>query len=248
MTTEDFSAQFDVLVNSFALSSPNGIMLNPSDLQFDEYEKSVFLTKAQKALIIGLYNGRGVNGQSFEQTEENRRYLQSLIQTYKPTKVTEYTDNHTTVGETSQVYELPQDLYFITYEQVTFEDDVDDECLRGKTALVTPVTQDTFYKINRNPFRGPNERKVLRLDFGNGQVELVSRYNIKEYLIRYLAKPSPIILIELDEDEPLEIDGVKGKNNTPCTCKLGESLHHAILELAVKMAIQSKSTHTNKAQ
>ena len=85
------------------------------------------------------------------------------------------------------------------------------------------------------------------MDFGNGQVELVSRYNIKEYLIRYLAKPSPIILIELDEDKPLEIDGVKGKDNTPCTCKLDESLHHAILELAVKMAIQSKSTHTNKA-
>ncbi len=62
MTTEDFSAQFDVLINSFALSSPNGIMLNPSDLQFDEYEKSVFLTKAQKDIVTGLYTGRRITG------------------------------------------------------------------------------------------------------------------------------------------------------------------------------------------
>ena len=245
MTTEDFSAQFDVLINSFALSSPNGIMLNPSDLQFDEYEKSVFLTKAQKDIVTGLYTGRRINGLSFEETEENRRYLEKLIETVvKPVSeaVTTYETNHTTVGEKTYVFNLPEQLMFITYEHVTLADEAD-ECFGGKTVLVTPVTQDTFYKINRNPFRGPNERKVLRLDFGNGQVELVSRYDIKEYVIRYLANPSPIILEDLTET-PLEIDGQK----EAMTCQLSEALHPLILETAVRTAILSKSTHSNKAQ
>jgi hypothetical protein len=37
-------------------------------LNFDEYEKSVFLTKAQEELVIHYYTGKAT-GDSFEDTE-----------------------------------------------------------------------------------------------------------------------------------------------------------------------------------
>lgn len=60
MTTEEFSNGFDVLINSY---SGLGDSLN-----FDEYEKSVFLTKAQEEIVEGLYTGK-ILGDSFEDTE-----------------------------------------------------------------------------------------------------------------------------------------------------------------------------------
>ena len=49
MTNEEFSNEFDTLVNSNSASLP---LLTP--LGFDEYEKSVFLTKAQESSNISL--------------------------------------------------------------------------------------------------------------------------------------------------------------------------------------------------
>ena len=65
------------------------------------------------------------------------------------------------------------------------------------------------------------------------RVELVSDYTINKYLIRYIVKPAPIVLIDLED---VSIDGV----NTAQTCSLVESLHKPILELAVRLALQSK--------
>lgn len=59
MTTEEFSNEFDTLLNSYALS-PNkyGMESSPLTIELDEYEKSVFLTKAQEDIVISLYNGK----------------------------------------------------------------------------------------------------------------------------------------------------------------------------------------------
>ena len=71
---------------------------------------------------------------------------------------------------------------------------------------VVPTAQDDLYKTSRNPFRGPNKRRVLRLDVEGKVVELISKFDIDKYQIRYLAKPEPIILIDLPED--LSINGL----------------------------------------
>lgn len=44
MTNEEFSNEFDSLVNSNSIIKPFGVDSMP--LEFDEYEKSMFLTKA----------------------------------------------------------------------------------------------------------------------------------------------------------------------------------------------------------
>ena len=73
MTTQEFSNEFDVLYNNIMSNAAPGL---------DEYEKSVFLTNAQDEIVIDLYNGKNPLGESFESTEEIRRYLSELNKTY----------------------------------------------------------------------------------------------------------------------------------------------------------------------
>lgn len=227
MTTEEFSNEFDTLLNSYSLTEDFGKVSNSINL--DEYEKSVFLTKAQEDLIIDSYSGKNQFNDSFEKTEEIRRYLSGLIKTYS----TSYKENIEGLSKQSVFFKLPTDLWFITYEAVSLKDN-NLKCNKAEQVCVTPITQDEYHRIKNNPFRGANSRRVIRLDFSQDIVELVSKYNISTYLIRYLSKPQPIILTNLDDG--LTINNI----NTKTECQLSPVIHRAILERAVKLAIMSK--------
>jgi hypothetical protein len=231
MTTEEFSNEFDTLVQSYSVLKFG----EQNYLSFDEYEKSVFLTKAQEEIILSMYNGKNVFGEDFEKTEEIRRYLNELIETYETSvKVPGYIG----VSKDSVFFEIPNDVWFITYESVTLQDDKLG-CSNGEQVLVIPTTQDSFSKIEKNPFRGSSKKRVLRLDNKNNTVELVSKFNIDKYLLKYIIKPNPIILVNLDD---LSINGV----NTKTECKLNSVIHRAILEKAVQLAKQSRIMNTEK--
>ena len=94
--------------------------------------------------------------------------------------------------------------------------------------------------IRDNPFRGANDRRALRLDLSEGNVEIICKYLIAKYYIRYIKKVSPIIL----EDLPNELT-IEGKNEA-CDCTLHEALHQKILERAVQIALQSKGYNFEK--
>lgn len=227
MNIKEFSDRFDTLLNSFG-NTPNIVL--------DEYEKSVFLTNAQEEIIIDIYSGKNIFGDSFEKTEEIRRYLNELVETYiTDSKVS----GHIGISKNSVFYEIPKDVWFITYESATLQDDKLG-CFNGEEALIVPVTQDDFYKVQKNPFRGPSKTRILRLDNKGSIVELVSEFNINRYLMKYITKPSPIILTNLNDG--LSINGI----NIETECKLNPVIHRAILERAVQMAIQSRVTNTGK--
>lgn len=217
MTTQEFSNEFDVLYNNIMSNAAPGL---------DEYEKSVFLTKAQEDIIIDLYNGKNPFGESFESTEEIRRYLSELNKTYTTINKEE---GNTGISKYSIFFKLPEDLWFITYESVEFEDE-NLKCPNNIGIPVIPTTLDSYHRIKENPFRKDNERRVLRLDSIGNLVELISRYNISRYLVKYLSKPTPIILSDLDNG--ISINGISEKTE----CKLNSSLHRAILERAVDLA------------
>lgn len=226
MTNEEFSNEFDNLVNK-NIAKPFGVDSTP--LEFDEYEKSMFLTKAQESVVISLYRGT-LTGDSFEKTEELRRYLNELIKTYTTTNKVEnegLTDN-------SYFFDIPDDVWFITYESAVSQDERLG-CAKGTVMEVVPTAQDDLYKTSRNPFRGPNKRRVLRLDVEGKVVELISKFDIDKYQIRYLAKPEPIILIDLPED--LSINGLTKKTE----CILNPAIHRVILETAVNLALKSRA-------
>ena len=236
MTIEEFSNEFDTLLNSYATINQFGKVENPATIELDEYEKSVFLTKAQEEIVIDLYSGKNPLGDSFEKTEEVRRYLSDLIKTYT---TTEKKVGYTGLSKTPIFFELPKDLWFITYESAGLEDSRLG-CMDGEEISVIPVTQDDYFRISKNPFRGANKRRALRLDIGNGIVEIVSEYNIGRYLVRYVARPEPIVLTDLPDN--LSINEVSTKTE----CKLNPVIHRAILEKAVQLALISKAPNAGK--
>lgn len=225
MTIKEFSDGFDTLINSYsALELGQSVQ---SSLNFDEYEKSIFLTKAQEEIAEGLYTGKAL-GDSFEDTEQLRRYLAHLVKTViLPCRVAP-----NGLSDKSVFAVLPDDVWFITYESVTL--DSDSPCINGKEIQVVPVTQDEYHRIKGNPFRKPNSRKALRLDVDESMVELISEESIRNYLVRYLSRPEPIILLDLPDE--LSINNVKTKTE----CKLNPGIHRMILEVAVTLAIRSR--------
>ena len=230
MTNKEFSDGFSTLLNSFGVT-PN--------ITLDEYEKSTFLTNAQEQLIIDIYSGRNViYGKSFEQTEEIRRYLSNLVETYETsTKVT----GKLGLSKDSVFFEIPQNTWFITYE-VAFLKDSRLGCLDGIEASVVPLPQDDLYRAKDSPFRGPSKDRVLRLDIKSDLAELISKYNVDKYLMRYISQPTPIILVDLPDG--LSINGV----STESECELNPVVHRAILERAVQLAIISKTQLTGNKE
>ena len=226
MNREDFSHGFDLLLNSFG-GSP--------DIRLDEYEKSVFLTDAQEFYVLGLYNGNDRDREGFEHTEEMRRYLSTLIREANLSPI----ENSTGIlgmESKSKFFTLPDNLWFITYENVKISDG---KCEEMMTQEVYPVRQDEYHKIRKNPFRGANERRALRLDLSGGVVEIISKNQVTSYYVRYLRKLKPIVLEDFTGD--ISVNGV----SVATECELPESLHERILELAVQMALRSRGVNNN---
>lgn len=234
MTTEEFSNEFDALLNSYSNIEEFGKTSN--NIVLDEYEKSVFLTKAQESLVINIYSGKGPIGGPFENTEEARRYLSPLVKTYKTSQKDQ---TATGISNKSTFFKFPEDLWFIVYEAVNFNDKKLG-CKSSENICVVPITLDEYHRISRNPFRGANDRRVLRLDTNNDIVELISEYNIQDYIVRYLSKPSPIILNDLPDNLTIN------KLSTKTECMLSSALHRPILEYAVKLALMSKLSNATK--
>ena len=224
----------DTLLNSYAFQARFGSTDNPGTVELDEYEKSQLLTKSQEDTVIDLYSGRNPIGASFEQTEELRRYLANLVKEAKLSPI-ETTAGILGIDSKSKFFTLPEDLWFITYESV----DITDGKCEGHTSLeVIPVRQDEYHRIKKNPFRGANGRRALRLDLSDGVIEIVSKYTVSEYYLRYLRKIKPIILTDLGSEN--SIRGISSATE----CELPESLHQMILERAVAAALQSRGYNT----
>ena len=221
---EEWSTEFDLLYNNITSNQAPGLT---------EYEKSFFLTREQEAVVLALYNGN--IGKSFEETEELTHYLSALVKQKACTKASDCADR---ISSDSTIFELPDDLLFRTLEICK----IDVDGCGQQDAIVVPVTQDEYWRTKRNPFKGPNGARVLRLSYSDVDAfgdnvysskysELVSKYPIESYTVRYVKKPSPIILVDLSEEDKT-INGQTG----PLTCALPEFLHQTILTGAVRAA------------
>ena len=238
MDSKQFSEEFDTLLNSYANQGFFGEGTSRYDIVLDEYEKSVFLTKAEKQFVIDYYSGRTPQGYSFEEKEEIREALDALVNTVSLTQMAEedvpetlkhlYQGNHLFT-----FYSIPVNLLYIIFEEVKFSSYLSD-CNKDAAALVIPSTHDELWHRLHNPFRGTNKQRVLRLNAADNIVELVSDYPIGSYLLRYVEEPKPIILIDLPNG--LKIDGISEETE----CKLPSITHHTILNNAVLLAVQSK--------
>lgn len=226
MLLNELSVEFDLLYNNISSNQAPGLT---------EYEKSVFLTEAQEAVILDLY--KGTAGDAFESTEEVTRYLSSLVKSKNAVipKLPNIAKTFINVNEYSFDLKEIEDLWFITFQSASIQDN---ECYRD--VIVVPTTQDSLYKELQNPFKGPNKNRVLSLSEDNNQ-KIYSKYPLNSYYIKYLSKPYPIILEDLaEEDEDSNPIGNYLTINKEYKSKeidwLPESLHRTILLRAVQIA------------
>lgn len=230
MTNNELSNAFDVLLSSYSVQMPFGHDASTGSIALDEYEKSYLLTKAQEELVEDLYAGKSIEGESYEETERLRRSLANLNteMEYEPV---EDTKDYFPISEDSQFFQLDNDIMFITYEAVRTEVD---NCLRNKRIEVVPVKQDWFHRQGRNPFRGPSKTRALRLDLSDNVVEIVYPLAISKYYVKYLRKPRPIVLQNLDDNLSVHQSAVE------TSCELDERLHEKIVDRAVMLALRSR--------
>ena len=203
MTLEELSDEFDVIVNSYD---------NSQSLVFNEYEKSIYLTKAQEYIIKDLYR-------NYEGTEELNSYLKTLIKN----------KSYPIEDSTNIELDYPDNFLYILKEYAN----INTTCKSNSRVDVLPITQDEYNEVVGNPFRG-SKSKVLRLE--ENKIKLITDLPIISYTMTYLSNPSPIILIDLPNG--LTINNESKKSTT---IETSESIHREILDKAVQLAIQSKT-------
>ncbi len=217
MTVQEFDLQFEILYQNITANAAPGL---------DVFEKSSFLTKAQKELIIGVYTG-ALGSASFEGTEDVRQYINELIKVYE-TSTPEI--GQIGLSDTSKFFRIPEDVWFRILEYVNYDDGEFDCPSKITSVKVVPITHDEYHSIKDNPFRGATDRRILRLDYSGNIIELISKHNVGTYGLRYISAPQPIVLADLDLG--LTIDGV----NTLTECQLNPVFHETILNRAVELA------------
>lgn len=196
MTLSEFSNEFDILYNNISSNSAPGVT---------EYEKSVFLTMAQDDIIKELYR-------QYEQDEEVRQYLQSIVINLDITK-NEFNN-----------YILPDNLMFIVgmYKQIN-----------NKQIPINTVPIDQYLKTKDNPFKNSDNRLICTIH--NNVIQLadnITRGSDTQDTITliYIKNPNPIILTEL---EGVTIKGF----DQPKDCELSEIIHYDIVKRAVQLAL-----------
>lgn len=221
MNVQEFSSEFDILYNNIMSNQAPGL---------DEYEKSVFLTKAQYEILKNYFNPKGNKyNEGFDDNEKRQIDFSSII---KVVELTSYSGTgYTKLDDRSSLYEFPDDLMFILNESVI---------LNNQNILnIIPVDYREYSRLISRPFKYPLKNQGWRLFQSSQNSGPVSEIiiglgmEISKYKVRYVRKPKPIILINLEEDYPgLSIDGEYG----PLDCELDSSIHQEILERAVELA------------
>lgn len=229
MTTQEFSNEFDVLYNNIMSNAAPGL---------DEYEKSVFLTKAQEEILKNYFNPKGNKYQEgFDDSEKRQIDFSNLIKVISPTTYT--SSQYTKLDDRSSLYSISTDILFIVNEvcKVT-ENGV------GRLVNVVPINFEEYSRLISKPYKQPFKNQCWRLmstnNTGGRIFELIPPLGstLSSYRMRYVNKPDPIILVNLSTEYPgLSIDGITSVTE----CKLDSSIHYEILQRAVELA---KSAYT----
>jgi hypothetical protein len=209
MTKQEFSYQFDVLYNNETSNqAPN----------LNEYEKSVFATKAEFEI---LKNYLRINGnpkqEGFDDSSKRQIDFSKLL------------------SETTQ-QSFPENALVILRE--TIEED-------GKLKIVVPLSNEEYMRLLSKPYGKPLKNQVWRLTAEDGTFTLIGHDNttLNNYAMTYIKNPNPIILWEATDTmysnftiegephiEPGDTDPTFPDINVP------DELMQEILQRAVELA------------
>lgn len=156
MTTQEFSNEFEVLYNNIMSNQAPGL---------DEYEKSVFLTKAQEELVRDYFNSRNVkNAQGFDDSQKRQYDFSTLLSS---AKLYDCADNiraldgsnliafNPVFDKRSRVYLAPSDLFLAINESI------EDSAKRRYSVL--PISYDEYNRLMSKPYGFPLKRQAWRI-------------------------------------------------------------------------------------
>lgn len=224
MTIQEFSNEFDVLYNNIMSNQAPGL---------DEYEKSVFLTKAQSEIIKNYFNPKGNKYQEgFDGSQKRQVEFSKLMKTYAssgtaPTPTSFF-------GNVTGAYKItwPNDVFVVVNEVV----DVTKKGESRKYRLqVIPIKYDEYLRVSSKPYKQPLKNQAWRIINGKNDINLIvghlNSVSPDGYHIRYVKHPKPIIL------ESLNGSGLSINNETnEMGCELDPEIHPEILQRAVELA------------
>lgn len=235
MSNQEFDYQFDILYNNITSNQAPGL---------DAYEKSVFLTKAQIAILKAYFEPQSNrSGTGFDMSPRKQVEFSSLIKVGK-TLVDPSSFMFDPVFDTkynTKSVELPLDVLFIINERCRVKE------LTGvfKTLTVSPISYAEYDRHCKQPFSRPYKGQAWRI-IGTGtgrKCDIIIGPNqaLQEYSIRYVKTPRPIILYSLDGG--LTIDS----QSMASTCELPKETHEEILQKAVEMAKLAYTENASQA-
>ena len=151
MTTTEFSNEFDVLYNNIMSNQAPGL---------DEYEKSVFLTKAQDEILKNYFNPKGNKYQEGFDSNQKRQYdFSNLIRTTSLFNINsikkDRISNLEKLDKRSIPFVFPQD-YFIAINEVISDN-------AGNYYSVIPLTYDEYHRVMLKPYAYPTKRAAWRI-------------------------------------------------------------------------------------
>lgn len=290
MTIIEFSNQFDILYNNITSNQAPGL---------NEYEKSVFLTKAQDEIVKNYFEASSLGNtvkKGFDDTILRQMDFSSLMTTK------EYQDGiigESTLDPRAIVYDIPENdnVYIVINESLHLMDD--NGVVKGVRQVV-PLSYLEYSRLMLKPFKQPVKNQAWRLitsgkrgelnkidnnstvktrveiittnadlnhytgnmvidlpekNIDTSVEDLIKDINIYinepivtniRYVVRYVRKPRPIILTDLDDiyGESLSIDGHTKSN----PCELSDIVQEAVLQRAVELAKISYEGNANDTQ
>lgn len=218
MKTPEFSVRFDVLYDNAMSNAAPGL---------NEYEKSVYLTKAQDEILKNHLNPAGNRyHQGLDQSPRRQIDFSALMIT-STLQVAESTVSF----DSGKHYKLPTDMFSIVNELVY---------VGNSKRIVVPISNEEYERLAAKPYRYPAKRQAWRIINDANIAELILNpadedvlkdSNNIVYKLLYIRNPKPIILTNLEEYGVT----INGEPNVS-ECELSEVLHEEILQRAVELA------------
>jgi len=231
MTNEEFANEFQVLYNNITSDGAPGL---------DSYEISVFLTKAQDELVKNHFSPQSKGNSlqlGFDDSAKRQADFSSLLRTAKCSRVT---GSYERIDSRSEVWEMPEDIFIPVHETLL--------TTSHRTLQVIPVSYAEYMRLMAQPYKRPLRDHAWRLagnNIGSGgtQAEIITEAGLKteSYTVRYVKRPVPIILEDLDG---LTIGGLSEKTE----CELPPILHEELLQRAAELAKTAWMADPNEQQ
>ena len=229
MSVEEMDNMFDVLYNNITSNQAPGL---------NAYEKSVFLTKGQDEILKNYFNPKSKGNTTQDGFDDSvKRQVDFSMLTSVETKSSGFENPLFDTRENTKSVGLPSKLMFAINEVVEVTRDTKKVILQ-----VIPIKFDEYSRLMCKPYKRPLKYQAWRLTNNNtsnkADIVIGPSDTLTKYTIRYVRRPNPIIVSNLDG---LTIEG----KSTASECELDPTLHEEILQRAVELA---KVAWTNTGQ